>query len=80
MDGKFLVRVRPGATAANEYILGVVFHAKPTHHLIAPDPTSGAYSINKRSFGDLRNIEQVGVDGCGWVWMGVAQLPSVRVD
>lgn len=54
-DGTFLVRSRE---AKGEYVLSVIFRGKPTHHLIKTDP-DGKLIVNKKSFGDSTNIEQL---------------------
>lgn len=63
VDGKWLVRIRPVATpqgtGAGEYILGVVFHGKATHHLLMQDPKTGNYTVNKRSYGPLTTLDEV---------------------
>jgi hypothetical protein len=55
-DGRFLVRPREGKP--EEYVLGVVFRGRPTHHLVAKGD-NGKILINKRSYGDCYTIREV---------------------
>ncbi len=55
-DGKYMIRLRAGF--ANDYILAVIYKSKPTHHLILFGE-DGQYTVNKKSFGPLKTIEQV---------------------
>ena len=47
-NGRYLVRSRAGKKT--EFVLGVVYKGKPTHHLISK--VDGNYLINKKSYGD----------------------------
>lgn len=46
-DGRYLVRSREGKKT--EFVLGVVYKGRPTHHLITK--VDGNYLINKKSYG-----------------------------
>eukprot|EP00045_Choanoeca_perplexa_P022004 m.8095 g.8095 ORF g.8095 m.8095 type:complete len:300 (+) comp9035_c0_seq2:78-977(+) len=48
-DGRFLLRQR--GEKEDEYVLGVVFRGRPTHHLVNKD-AEGKILINKRAFGE----------------------------
>lgn len=76
-DGKWLVRIRP--CEGEEYILGVVFHGKATHHLLVKDPGSGVFAVNKRQYSpDLVTLEKV-CGGRGCVACGRVELSCVGV-
>jgi len=51
-DGRYLVRSREGKKT--EFVLGVVYKGKPTHHLITK--VDGNYQINKKSYGDFAKV------------------------
>ena len=55
-DGKFLVRRRPGFP--NDYVLGVVYKGKPTHHLVTYGDNN-LYSVNKKQFGECGTVAEV---------------------
>lgn len=63
-DGRFLIRVRP--EKENEYVLGVLFRGRPTHHLITPD-TNGVLLVNRKQYGNCTTPQAV-------------SLPSHHVD
>jgi len=54
-DGRYLVRSRAGKKT--EFVLGVVYKGKPTHHLITK--VDGNYLINKKSYGDHPKVSSL---------------------
>ena len=55
-DGKYLIRRRPGFP--NDYVLGVVYKGKPTHHLVTFGDNE-MYSVNKKQFGACGTVAEV---------------------
>lgn len=56
-DGVYLVRQRPGYPA--DYVLSLNFKGKPTHHLVALDPATNTFLVNKKTYGSPKSIEEV---------------------
>jgi hypothetical protein len=54
-DGTYLVRSREGKKT--EFVLGVIFKGKPTHHLIKKD--EGMYKINNKAYGEHSKVSQL---------------------
>lgn len=55
-DGTFLIRERP--ESAGDYVLGLVFHNRPTHHLIRV-AHDGALELNGALYSKVYSFEQV---------------------
>ena len=54
-DGTFLVWERD--TSPNEYGLTVMFHNKPTHHLLTKDGEHNHWLVNKKSYGGTKHAK-----------------------
>jgi outer membrane murein-binding lipoprotein Lpp len=57
-NGRFLLRTRPGKDGESEYILGVVFRDRPTHHLVSLGD-DGKLMVNKRKYGNHTEIPKL---------------------
>ena len=55
-DGMFLVRTRP--ENHSEYVLGLMFKGKATHHLVKADG-SGYLLVNNKGMGGTKSIPEV---------------------
>jgi hypothetical protein len=55
-DGMYLVRQRPENHA--EYVLGVMFKGKATHHLVKADG-SGNLLVNNKGMGGTQSVPEV---------------------
>lgn len=65
---QFFLRTREGKK--DEYVVCVVYKGKPTHHLMAKNPDTGIFMINKKSFGDFKTmpalVERLQKPAPGW--------------
>jgi hypothetical protein len=59
-EGQFLIRARQ--KKSEDLVLSVIYKGKATHHLITQEP-DGTLLVNKRKYGDNKDILQVRVTG-----------------
>ena len=59
VNGNYLIRER-GEGESGEFVLGVMFKGKATHHLLKPDG-AGNYLVNNRAMGTNTTLQQVGL-------------------
>lgn len=61
-DGDYLIRLRSETAdpATREFVLSVVYHNKPTQHLVSRSKLSGFFEVNGKKLVNAKTLEEVG--------------------